>query len=110
MNKVTMKETKRSYKYLIQVDYCGLQSLLNLVSPSAYTSGVYGWNADIYAFGSAAIVTGYRTFGNIVASRELCKEYEQKAKDILDLFDVSWDSRREALYNLIEDFIEEVLE
>lgn len=110
MKKITIKETKRIYNHIIKVGYCELQSLLNLISPSAYTSGVYGWNADVYDFGDIAIVTGYRTFGNIVASRELCKEYEQKAKAILDLFDVSWDSRREALYNLVEDFIDEVLE
>lgn len=112
MKKMTMKETKRIYNHIIKVGYCELQSLLNLtgLSPFAYTSGVYGWNADVYDFGDIAIVTGYRPFGDIVASCELCKEYEQKAKAILDLFDVSWDSRREALYNLVEDFIDEVLE
>ena len=115
MKKITMKETKRIYKNLIKVDYCGLQSLLNLVSPSAYTSGIYGWNADIYDFGSVAVVTGYRPFGDIVASRELCQKYEQKAKEIMDWFDDmplpirgDWDRRRDALYQLIEEFIEEV--
>ena len=115
MKKTTMKETKRSYKELIRVNYCELQSLLNLISPSAYTSGVYGWNADIYDFGSVAVVTGYRPFGDIVASRELCQKYELKAKEIMDWFDDmplpirgDWDRRRDALYQLIEEFIEEV--
>lgn len=115
MKKITMKEAKRIYNHIIKVDYCELQSLLNLVSPSAYTSGVYGWNADIYDFESFAIVTGYRPFGDIVASRDLCQKYEQKAKEIADWFDDmplpirgDWDRRRNALYQLIEEFIEEV--
>ena len=62
MKKITMKETKRIYNHIIKVDYCELQSLLNLISPSAYTSGVYGWNADVYDFGDIAIVTGLSSF------------------------------------------------
>lgn len=115
MKKITMKETKRIYNHIIKVDYCELQNLLNLISPLAYTSGVYGWNADVYDFGSFAIVTGYRPFGDIVASCELCYKYEQKAKEITDWFDGmplpirgDWDRRRDALYQLIEAFIEEV--
>lgn len=115
MKKITMKETKRIYNHIIKVDYCELQNLLNLISPLAYTSGVYGWNADVYDFESFAIVTGYRPFGDIVASRELCYKYEQKAKEITDWFDGmplpirgDWDRRRDALCLLIEEFLEEV--
>jgi hypothetical protein len=111
MKKMTMKETKRIYNHIIKVGYCELQSLLNLISPFAYTSGVYGWNADVYDFGDIAIVTGYRPFGDIVASCELCHKYEQKAKEIMDWFDdmpCDWDRRRDALYLLIEEFLEEV--
>lgn len=111
MKKITIKETKRIYNHIIKVDYCELQSLLNLISPFAYTSGVYGWNADVYDFGDIAIVTGYRPFGDIVASCELCHKYEQKAKEIMDWFDdmpYDWDRRRDALYLLIEEFLEEV--
>ena len=107
MKKMTMKETKRIYNHIIKAGYCELQSLLNLISPSAYTSGVYGWNADIYDFGDIAVVTCYRPFGDIVASRELCQKYEQRAKEIMDWCG-DWDRCRFSINLLIEEFLEEV--
>lgn len=64
-HKTTEKAIEQNYYKIIKVGYCNLQYLLQYEEPVAYTSGVYGWNADVYDFGNIAIVTGYRPFGNI---------------------------------------------
>jgi len=51
------------------------------VAPMAYTAGIYGWNADIYAFGSIALVTGYRPFGKEV-EKAVIDSFENRAKEI----------------------------
>lgn len=60
--KVTSKEVKMSGRP-IAFGYCAIQSILWDDKPQFYTVGIYGWNADIYDFGSFQIVTGYRPFG-----------------------------------------------
>lgn len=82
--RTTRKAVKENFAKVISVGYCTLQKLLIYETPIAYTCGVYGWNADIYAFGNVAIVTGYRPFGDDV-DYNLCKEYERKAKGLRDL-------------------------
>lgn len=110
--KTTMKEVKATSRVILKVGYCDLATLLRYESPYAYTAGVYGWNADIYAFGSAAIVTGYRTFGQSV-DYDLVEEYEQRARKLADELDnmplpfrgIS-DYKRNKMAELIAEFIE----
>lgn len=60
--KVTAKDIKQNGKPLA-FGYCAVQHILSEDNPQFYTAGTYGWNADIYDFGSFQIVTGYRPFG-----------------------------------------------
>lgn len=102
-----VKVTKRkvmSEMVCISVPYCSLQSLLSLESPAYYTYGVYGWNADIYAKGNVAIVTGYRPFGNKV-DVDVIDKYEKKALDLKKHYNASL---RTSLESLINQFIYEV--
>ena len=46
--KTTQKEIKASYKNIIKVGYCELQTLLRYEEPIAYTTRREGWGADIY--------------------------------------------------------------
>lgn len=63
---VTQKFVRSSFTNIICVPYCGLQDLLKYEYPSWFTSGIYGWNADVYIINNdTCIVTGYRPFGNI---------------------------------------------
>ena len=63
---VTRKWVYNNFDNIIAVPYCALQGLLKDLSPQWYTSGIYGWNADIYCIDmETCIVTGYRPFGNI---------------------------------------------
>lgn len=63
---VTRKWVYNNFDNIITVPYCTLHDLLKDLSPQWYTSGTYGWNADIYCIDmETCIVTGYRPFGNI---------------------------------------------
>lgn len=102
--KTTRKEVKEYFTTVISVGYCALQRLLAYETPIAYTCGLYGWNADVYAFGNVAIVTGYRPFGTD-ANYPLCREYEHKAGLLRDL-SMTYDERKAKTNELVKEFIE----
>lgn len=102
----TKKAVKNNYSKIIRVGYCDLQTLLSLENPFAYTAGVYGWNANIYDLNGIALVTGYRTFGDISPSCEIMEKYERKAKEIIDSI-YNYEERKEALKALIDSFLDE---
>lgn len=106
--RTTRKAVEGNFSKIISVGYCSLQRLLTFETPIAYTRGVYGWNADIYAFGNVAIVTGYRPFGDSV-DYDLCKEYEERAKNLRDLSRPYADRKAEA-EALVEEFIAKAVE
>lgn len=104
----TKKNINNSYRKIVHVGYCDLQTLLSLEEPFAYTAGVYGWNANIYDLNGIALVTGYRTFGNISPSWELTEKYEKKAEEVANTIH-NYEARKEALKTLIDSFLDEVV-
>ena len=105
--KTTKKAVNEGYNNIICVGYADLHYLLNQLEPTAYTAGVYGWNADIYNINNVVIVTGYRPFGNIKPDYTIVDKYEELAKNIyIDTKDYT--ECKEKLNNLINEFIEEV--
>ena len=102
--KTTKKAIMLNYSKVIKIGYCDLQYLLNYKSPISYTSGVYGWNADIYDFSGIAIVTGYRPFGNICPDRQIVEKYEEEAQE-------AYSRHEDKLFfdDLLKKFIEEVI-
>lgn len=103
--RVTRKYTLRWYD-CFKVYYCDLQNLLSFCNASAYTCGVYGWNADIYTFcGGVAIVTGYRPFGR-KADQEAVRAYEGLAKTIRNEYRYTWEEQKDLLDLLIDEFLE----
>lgn len=107
--KTTKKEIEKNYENKVCVPYCGLQYLLYFKSPEFYTSGVYGWNADIFQYNyNTAIITGYRPFGNI-ENYEIVEKYETKAKKIVLDKNISHTEKKNILDKLIENFINEVI-
>lgn len=64
--RVTKREIMSNFSEIMEVDYCVIQRLLNHFSAQYYTSGVYGWNADVYVIDEMVIVTGYRPFGTFI--------------------------------------------
>lgn len=94
---------------VVKVGYCQLQNLLSHEIASAYTCGVYGWNADIYEVGGYVICEGYRPFGKS-ASYELTRKYEGLAVKVLkDKRIRKYETKTEKLRALIESFCAEVI-
>lgn len=113
--KTTKKEVKSNYRSIIRLGAVELYYLLKFTEPVAYTSGVYGWNADIYDLGNVAIVTGYRSFGNISPDYDIVEKYNKLGKEIYEEKhnpSKAWNEEREEqekrLNQLIQKFIEEV--
>ena len=106
--KVTEKQIKNNYKNIIELGYCEANSLLMSIEPTFYTSGVYGWNADIYQINyNTVIVTGYRPFGNIESGN--VREYDEKAFGISRNYKLTWDEVKEQINEVLEKYISEVL-
>ena len=98
---VTRKYVCSSFTNIICVPYCGLQDLLRYESPIWFTSGLYGWNADVYIIDyNTCIVTGYRPFGNISPSYALTDTFNRAAQKT---------DTTEKCRELLNEFVKEVL-
>lgn len=102
--KTTRKEILNGY-FCYQVGYCALVNLLFFKQPAAYTSGINGWNADVYTFDNVAIVTGYRPFGQHIPYN-LVEKYENYAQDVLRSGN-NYDDKKAILDTAITSFIKE---
>lgn len=102
--KTTKRAVMNGYWKIIEVGYCDLQYLLGFLSPTAYTCGIYGWNADIYEMpfkANICICTGYRPFGNVHPDWQVTDKYNKQAKNC---------HTNDELMDLLKQFVEEVKE
>lgn len=113
--KTTKKAVQNNYRNIIKLGTADLYYLLKFTEPVAYTSGIYGWNADVYDFGNVAIVMGYRPFGNISPDYDIVEKYNQLGRKIYEEKHnptKDWNEEREdqknRLNQLIQEFIKEV--
>ena len=98
---VTQKFVRGSFTNIICVPYFGLQDLLRYESPLWFTSGIYGWNADVYMIDfDTSIVTGYRPFGNIYPTYSLINAFNRTARKA---------NTPEKRRDLLNAFVKEVL-
>lgn len=102
--KTTQKTIKENYAAIISIGYCDAWYLLHFENPIAFTSGVYGWNADIYDINNVAIVTGYRPFGNIHVDYDIIREYNNRAKTIISDNGVEYEKKKELVNDLLLEF------
>ena len=96
-----IKETRKSImnRYrCVAIGYCDAYYLLHGFYPTYYTSGVYGWNADVYIINGVAIVTGYRPFGTKL-SYGLVDRLNHQAKKAVEADDL------EALEEIRTEFL-----
>ena len=78
---VTRKFVRSTFTNIISVPHYALQDLLRYESPIWFTSGIYGWNADVYMIDfNTCIVTGYRPFGNIRPTYALTDVFNRTAQ------------------------------
>ena len=85
---ITKKAIMSAYRNVIKVGYCDMQETLKWREPNFYTTGVYGWNADVYVIDyDTVIVTGYGPFGNMELPREVIDTLNKGAKSITHYVD-----------------------
>ena len=106
--KTTRKAVVSMFPRCYRVGYCDLQHLLHYVSPVAYTCGVYGWNFDVYTVNGAAITTGYRNMCGKSIPHDLIREYESKAREIVNNWGISYDDKKAAVSSLLDEFMQKV--
>ena len=85
---------------LLSIGYCGAANLLRNHAPIAYTSGVYGWNFDVYEVNGLTICTGYRGMPGRRANN-VCK-YEAAAREAMELLD--WREAETEIERLLTEF------
>lgn len=86
--KTTKRAIMHAYKNVIKVRYNDLQDALKWREPDFYTSGIYGWNSDVYVIDyGTVIVTGDRPFGNIELPREVINTLNKCAVSITHYLD-----------------------
>ena len=102
--KTAAKALREGARNLRSAGYCDLQYLLTNHNPIAYTSGVYGWNFDVYEVYGLTICTGYR--GMPGKRLEGIAEAERKAMEILarENKTMTYDEKREAVEELLHEF------
>lgn len=108
--KTTKKTINENYSARICVGYCSIQHLLNYEDAVAYTTHIEGWEADIYAVGNVAIITGYAPFGNFRPSYDLCKKYNDAALEICCNRKITWEEQRDKVRELLNKFVKEAVQ
>lgn len=109
--KTTRKEIKNKVasNYIWQVGYCDMQNLLYYKNAIAYTSGVYGWNFDLYEVDGVYFTTGYRNMIGKQVDYELLRKYEQQASEIINSWKkYEYEEKKELVNNLLKEFIREL--
>lgn len=108
--KTTKRAVMDGYDFVISVGYADLQHLLYYKSPVAYTSGQYGWNADIYDFWNIAICTGYRPFGNISSSKYgINRMFDKTAEEVWGDCNLSYDDKVKRLDSMSRTYVDYIV-
>ena len=100
--KTTAKALRENACNLRSAGYCDLQFILRAHNANAYTSGVNGWNFDVYEVYGLTICTGYR--GMPGKRLDGIAEYEEKAAAIWSDYTKSYDDRCEEVEQLLQEF------
>lgn len=103
--KTTAKAIRNEGGHIIKIGYCDAQHLLHYHDPIAYTSGVYGWNFDVYEIMGTTICTGYRGMVGRPVNYERLREYEKKAQEIVYDWSLDYSDAHNAVERLLDEFI-----
>lgn len=112
--KVSKKELKENYYYIVSCSYCDTQYLLRRKAPRFYYSNNYGWRFDVYEVDNNFIITdGYeylKTSKKQQAIDKIIAKYNTKAYKILQNYDyISIDKRLDNNLNKCIKELKEVL-
>ncbi len=103
--KTTTKAIKNNYSKnnIISLGYCSAYHLLKNYSPIAYTSGVYGWNYDVYEINGVCVCTGYRGMPNGLKVNYKNLEALEKRAEKLTYSEVDNAIREKLLLSFIDE-------
>lgn len=101
--KTTRKAIVEGSHDIICAGYCELQYLLRNHTPVAYTSGIYGWNFDVYEIGGKTICTGYKGMPGRRANN--VGVYEKKAYDTLHDNTITHEEANARIENILAEFL-----
>lgn len=101
--RTTAKAIRSEGGNILCIGYCDAWHLLSNHSANAYTSGIYGWNFDVYEVHGATICTGYRGMPGRRANN--VREYEKKARAIYEDWNTPHEERKEKIEKLLQEFI-----
>jgi hypothetical protein len=112
MNKVrvTKMEMRTNYN-IIKASYCRLQNLLNYEKAIAYSAGINGWSCDYYDINGVIISTGYAPIAsdNTNASYELMRDYDDRASEIINSYELDYDTKVKQVKALLSEFIKKAI-
>lgn len=102
--KTTKKAVREMGDPVYCIGYCNLQNLLRFAEPFAYSVRAEGWSCDYYKVGGVILCTGYAPIGR-KTDWNLCKEYDNKAREICCDYSLKWEQQQEAVGTLLEEFV-----
>lgn len=105
--KTTKKQVKNYYNNIYSIGYCNAQYLLEGVNPFAYSAGQYGWACDYYEIENVCISTGYNPIGENI-NYDLVRKYDNKAKAILNDYNIDYQKRKNKVNRLLIKFINQL--
>ena len=105
--KTTKTQVKNYYNNIYSIGSCEAEFLLQGITPFAYSSGVYGWACDYYEIENVCISTGYNPIGERI-NYKLVREYDNKARAILDNYNIDYQKRKNKVNKLLIKFINEL--
>ena len=105
--KTTNKQIRANFYKVLSIGYCDAQYLLQYKKPFAYTSGIYGWNADFYEIGNLCLSTGYRPIGDEV-NYILLQELEKQARSLCCDCNIDNETRKNKVNELLNELINSV--
>jgi hypothetical protein len=78
---------------IFALPYCYIENKLTfidyMISPCAYTCGVYGWNCDIYDLGGFLLTEGYRPFNHSTNKQQ--KEFYKVCERFAEVWEKATD-------------------
>lgn len=102
------KDVINKYSNIIYFGYCEIYKLTRYMERLGYTSGIYGWNADVFHIDNkTCIVTGYRPFGNIQGNKYL--DLINKKVQQLDVLTDKYDFNKVNINKYVLSLINEIL-
>ena len=108
--RTTKKAINEDYTHIIGVGYCNLQYLLKFHEPIAYSTRAEGWACDYYDIDDVLICTGYSPMKSkrTKSNYQIEHEYDEKAREIYDNYNLTWEEKEEQIEALLHEYIKAV--